>query len=229
LQPKRSKQAPPGKFTGGCGTVLATQFLAYIVNDRKTLRAVTGRTWERTTMKKVFAVTATLVLLCLGSSAQASAVPHPYWEWSEIQQSADSFSSLVSEISFTARFTSNDLFGGGALQLHDLVLDSMITLDGGATWEQINTTPGIEWTFQSCDIDSNADFRHEFLVARRVGPTLAGYYMPHLNTSVNDSFPHCIDGFGVAGDAYTPVPEPSSIIALLGGLGSLLALRRRKR
>lgn len=30
------------------------------------------------------------------------------------------------------------------------------------------------------------------------------------------------------GTDYTPVPEPSSIIALLGGLGSLLAFRRRR-
>ena len=184
-------------------------------------------------MRSVFAVTAALALLGLGSFAQAG--PYPYWYWSEVEQSAHSFSPLVSEISFTARFISNDLFYGGALQLNSLVLESHVTRDGGITWEQINTSPGIEWTFRSCYIDSNADFRHEFLVARLVGPALAGFYMPHLNTRVNDSFWVCIDGFGIGaedaqgGGVQTPdVPEPMSVLLAAGGLISLLGIRRRR-
>ena len=36
------------------------------------------------------------------------------------------------------------------------------------------------------------------------------------------------NALGFSGAIYSPVPEPSSIIVLLGGLGSLLAFRRRK-
>ena len=167
-------------------------------------------------MKGFFAISIVLVLLSLGVAAYGLG-PFPYWQWSDVQRTG-SLTSLGSEVGFSALFTSNDLFVGGELQLHSLGLVSEISHDNGVTWEQTDTSPGIEWIFNPCYIGSNASFRHEFLVVRCVGPVLQGCYMFHLNTAVNDSFPLCIDCFSVdvANDIY--VPEPSSLAFILCGI-----------
>jgi len=39
----------------------------------------------------------------------------------------------------------------------------------------------------------------------------------------------CHDGLGWSGDTYGPVPEPSSVVALMSGLAALAGFRRRRK